>query len=121
MTLSDHQADFLRDMALMIIWANNQGMKVVAKELLRTMLQQEAYLKQGKTKTLNSQHLKALAIDLVVFLNDGTTPSWDRKDYLELGRFWEDLDPHNYWGGNFDGFVDAVHFERRETPREKRK
>lgn len=31
----------------------------------------------------------------------------------KLGKYWESLDPLNRWGGHFNNFYDASHFERR--------
>ena len=109
MSLSDEQWEFLQDVAKLIQFAVSKGMKLTGGELLRTPEQQELYFSQGKSKTLNSLHLRKLAIDLNLIVG-GQLGS--RDDYRPLGQYWESLDPKNRWGGNFKGFVDSPHFER---------
>lgn len=109
MGLSDEQWLFLQDVAKLIEFAKSKGMKLTGGELLRTPEQQQLYYDQGKSKTLNSNHLKKLAIDFNLIVNNqlGT-----RSDYRPLGQYWESLSPKNRWGGNFQGFIDSPHFER---------
>lgn len=109
MSLSDEQWLFLQDVSELIRFAKSKGYKLTGGELLRTAEQQELYYKQGKSKTLNSFHLKKLAIDLYLIVGGrlGT-----REEYRPLGQYWESLSPQNKWGGNFKGFVDSNHFER---------
>ena len=64
MNLSDEQWEFLKDVGKLINFIESQGDKATGGELLRTSEQQDIYMKTGKTKTLNSNHLKKLAIDL---------------------------------------------------------
>lgn len=54
---------------------------------------------------VNSLHRICLAIDLVLS-KDGVV-TWDYKDYLRLGEFWESLSHLCRWGGRFG---DAGHF-----------
>ena len=118
MKLSEKQGQFLMDVALLVQWVNSQGWYVTGKELLRTKEQQRLYYEQGKTKTMNSQHGKGLAIDLILFIDGKVT--WRIEDYKPLGEFWESIRPENRWGGSWRGrvergestFIDAVHFER---------
>ena len=78
-------------------------------------------LKTGKSKTMNSYHLKRLAIDLnffkPVYDEDGKlkgyTLTWRYEDIKPFGEYWESLNPKNKWGGNFKTFKDTPHFERR--------
>lgn len=109
MSLSDEQWEFLQDVARLIRFAGEKNMKLTGGELLRTPEQQELYYQQGKSKTLNSNHLKKLAIDLNLLVNGRLAT---REEYRPLGQYWESLDPKNRWGGNFKGFVDSPHFER---------
>jgi len=111
MKLSEKQAQFLQDVALLILWINQKGWYVTGGELHRPQEMQEIYLKQGKTRTGDSKHTRRLAIDLFLFKNNKVT--WNPEHYEPLGEFWESIRPENRWGGNFKGFVDAVHFERK--------
>jgi hypothetical protein len=110
MSLSDEQATFLLDACKMIQYATEQGFKVTGGELFRTAEQQAIYVQTGRSKTLNSNHLKRLAIDLN-FFKDGQI-IWDKGILAPLGVYWESLNPKNRWGGNFKSLVDCPHFER---------
>ena len=110
MSLSEEQAEFLLDACKLIEYATQRGWTVTGGELFRTKEQQEIYFKQGKSKTMQSNHLRRLAIDLN-FLRSGQ-PVWDKVALAEIGAFWESLDPKNRWGGNFKSLPDVPHFER---------
>jgi hypothetical protein len=110
MSLSDEQAAFLLDACNLIRYATEQGFKVTGGELFRTAEQQAIYVQTGRSKTLNSNHLRRLAIDLN-FFKDGQI-IWDKGILAPLGAYWETLHPKNRWGGNFKSLVDCPHFER---------
>lgn len=106
MTLGQHQEAFARDFVKLLSKAHSLGYETRIGEVERTVAQQELYIKQGKSKTMNSLHLKKCAAD-VHFTKDGVIcyPQ-------ELGNFWESLNPINQWGGNWKTFKDAPHFQR---------
>ena len=119
MSLSDIQWEFLRDVARLIFFAEENGYKLAGKELQRDILTQKRYLKLGKTKTLNSDHLDGLAIDFAIFKD---TDGDGDKDYTatvknpvdvcrSLGDYWKSLNPRNYWGGDWGW--DTPHFGRK--------
>jgi peptidoglycan L-alanyl-D-glutamate endopeptidase CwlK len=110
MSLSDEQAKFLLDACKLIEYATKKGWTVTGGEMYRTQAQQEIYFKEGKTKTLQSNHMRRLAIDLN-FLKDGK-PVWDKSQLADVGKFWESLNSFNRWGGNFKSLPDTPHFER---------
>jgi hypothetical protein len=110
MKLSDHQWEFLKDVATLIMFAERKGYKVTGGELWRTQDQQNIYLDSNKSKASESQHQKRLAIDLNVFI--ANVYRTDTESYKELGDFWESLNPANRWGGNFTRIKDGNHFER---------
>ena len=110
MNLSDEQAAFLLDACKLVQHATEQGFKVTSGELFRTAEQQAIYVQTGRSKTLNSNHLKRLAIDLN-FFKEGQI-IWDKGILAPLGAYWETLHPKNRWGGNFKSLVDCPHFER---------
>lgn len=123
MSLSDEQAKFLQHVILLVQFAVQLGFKVTPGELARTIEQQKIYVQTGRSKTLNSMHLKKLAIDLNFFLHGkyiNNLPQYETLKILKpIGKFWESLDPKNRWGGNFDKdftrsdpWVDTPHFER---------
>jgi peptidoglycan L-alanyl-D-glutamate endopeptidase CwlK len=107
MKLGEHQERFSEDLCQLLTYAMSHGYKVRMGEVERPLAMQEVYFKTGRSKTMNSMHLKKCAVDLH-FFKDGQIcyPK-------ELGDFWEALDPLNRWGGNWKDFKDGPHFERR--------
>ena len=93
MSLSQEQAAFLLDACKLIEFATQNGFVVTGGELARTPEQQAIYVKTGRSKTLNSIHLKRCAIDLN-FFKDGQI-IWDKQTLAPLGKFWESLNPKN--------------------------
>jgi len=110
MGLVVEQAAFLLDACKLIEFATAQGFQVTGGELFRTPEQQQIYVKTGRSKTLQSNHLRRLAIDLN-FILDGQL-CYDKQRLEPLGQFWESLHPKNRWGGHFSSFKDMPHFER---------
>jgi hypothetical protein len=126
MNLSHHQQIFTQNIALLILKANSLGINLTMGEAYRTMEQQELYF-HGKsvrvedyrlelisvnkrTRTIQSNHLKRLAVDFNFFIKGVLTYTDPLVE--ELGKYWESLDPLNRWGGHFKDFYDAPHFER---------
>ncbi|MGM0377849.1 MAG: M15 family metallopeptidase [Bacteroidota bacterium] len=109
MTLREKQSIFLRNVAKLVLWAFENGYELTGGELQRTQEQQEVYVNEGLSKTLNSQHLKKLAIDLHLFIS-GQYKS-DKESHTPLGEYWESLNENNVWGGRW-GF-DANHYEMK--------
>jgi peptidoglycan L-alanyl-D-glutamate endopeptidase CwlK len=107
MTLGQHQQTFSRHLVALMQKAFADGYEVRMGEVERPLEMQQIYVKTGRSKTMNSNHLKKCAADLH-FIKDGILcyPK-------ELGDYWESLDPLNSWGGNWRSFKDAPHFERR--------
>lgn len=105
------QAAFLLDVGKLVLFASNQGWVVTGGELYRTKEQQEIYLKTGKSKTMNSYHLRRLAIDLNFFQSGKLT--YDIPALSPIGAYWESLNPKNKAGMFWVTFKDVPHFERR--------
>jgi hypothetical protein len=110
MTLLEKQHIFSINVAKLIIQSKETfGIDISMGEAWRTIEQQQIYFKSGKSKTLNSRHLKRLAIDLNIF-KDG---KWltDKEDYKPLALIWKNLHPLNdcgyFWGW------DIAHFEMK--------
>jgi hypothetical protein len=110
MSLNKEQAAFLLDACKLIQFATEQGWMVTGGELSRTPEQQALHVKAGRSKTMNSIHLKRCAIDLN-FFKDGKIV-WDKAQLEPVGAYWESLHPKNRWGGNFKSLLDVPHFER---------
>lgn len=107
MSLGEEQEAFSADVARLLNKAIALGYGVRMGEAERTVEQQKIYVQTGRSKTMNSNHLRKCAIDLH-FTKAGVLcyPQ-------ELGDFWETLNPKNSWGGNWNSFKDKPHFERR--------
>ena len=109
MTLREKQSVFLKNVALLIGWAFDNGFELTGGELQRTREQQEVYVNEGLSKTMNSQHLKKLAIDLNLFVNGKYQRN--REAYRPLAEYWKSLHPDNVAG--YDWGWDANHFEMK--------
>lgn len=117
MSLVPQQNQFMLHVAELIRKAAESGFYISGGELYRTPEQQAMHVKNGRSTTMNSQHLKRLAVDFNFFKlgSDGKLHlTYEVKDLKELGQFWESLDSANRWGGNWQSFKDTPHFERRE-------
>lgn len=110
MSLVKQQSEFLLDVCDLIQYATEEGWTVTGGELHRTVEQQQLHVKAGRSKTMNSQHLKRCAVDLN-FFKDGVL-TWSKTELAPIGAYWENLHPKNRWGGNFNSLVDVPHFER---------
>jgi hypothetical protein len=110
MSMVTEQAAFIQDVAKLITWAFDNGFTLTGGELFRTPEQQSIYVKTGRSKTMNSNHLKRCAIDFNIFING--TLCYDKAKLAPLGAYWEALSPKNRWGGNFKSLLDVPHFER---------
>lgn len=110
MTMVNEQWIFIQDVAKLIDKAKELGIVLTGGELYRTKEQQAIYVREGKSKTSNSQHMKRLAIDFNFFIHGQLT--YEKSKLQVLGDFWEGLSPANRWGGNFKSFTDTPHFER---------
>lgn len=112
MSLVDQQAAFLLDVGRLVTFATAQGFRVTGGELFRTVEQQQLHVKAGRSMTVDSPHLRRLAIDLN-FIDAAGKLCYDKAKLEPIGEFWEDLHDLNRWGGHFKSFVDVPHFERR--------
>lgn len=111
MSLVAEQWEFLKDFARLVEFCEKQGLVVTGGELWRTPEQQRVYVDTGRSQTMNSNHLKRLAVDLN-FFKDGKLV-YDDATIRPVGEFWESLHAKNRWGGNWHSFKDRPHFERR--------
>ena len=110
MPLVNEQAEFLLDAVKLILKASEMGFTLTGGELYRSLEQQQIHFKNGRSKTMKSNHLVRCAIDLN-FFKDGKL-TYDKALLKPIGDYWESLNPKNRWGGNFNSLVDVPHFER---------
>lgn len=111
MSLGEEQEAFSRDFMLLLQYLHDNNYKVRIGEIQRTLAQQKLYVKEGKSKTYSSMHLRKCAADLFIFKED----KWlkGKKKLQKIGDYWEGLDNKNRWGGNWKSFIDCPHFERK--------
>jgi hypothetical protein len=117
MGLRQEQMAFVQDVVLLLQKAHELKYEITFGEAERPIQMQELYFKTGKSKTMQSLHLKRLAIDLNIFIDGQLCTA---KEIKPLGIYWESLNPKNRWGGSWRGlveagkssFVDSPHFER---------
>ena len=110
MSLNKEQFEFTKDVASLIVYANLLDINLTFGHAYRDKETQQRMVDTGKSKTLNSNHLKRLAVDFNFFINGKLI--YDKHKLSELGQFWESLNEKNRWGGNFKSFTDTPHFER---------
>ncbi len=89
MSLVTEQAAFLLDVCKLVQKANELGFTVTGGELFRTLEQQQIYIKTGRSKTMNSFHLKRLAIDLFIFKNGKLLST--KAELQPVGDAWEKM------------------------------
>ena len=117
--LTKIQMEFMQHIGLLLHHINMApGYAVTGGELSRTKEQQAIHIKNGRSTTWNSKHLKRLAIDLN-FFKQSKTGRWmylkgpsAKKHLQQFGDYWESLHPNNVWGGNWKSPVDTPHFQR---------
>lgn len=109
MKLSTQQQYFSQDIAKLIFFANALGINLTFGEAYRTEYQQKEYMRTGKSKTMNSNHLRRLAVDFNFFI--GGKLYWEHELINDLGTYWKSLNTLNRWGGDWK-FKDTPHFER---------
>jgi len=126
--LTESQRRFTQDIGKLINFAYQQDLELTVGEAYRTRPQELLYYTgrtlqsiggklriikdRRRSSTMKSLHLKRLAMDFNLFKNGELT--WDIEDYRQLGRYWESLDSKNTWGGSWETFRDAPHFQRDE-------
>ena len=112
MSLRKEQSLFAKDIVRLLNWAFANGYDVTLGEAQRTTEQQAIHVKHGRSKTMNSYHIKKLAFDIFFFSPSGKFLT-TKKEMQRVGDYWESLSPLNSWGGNWNSFKDVPHFERR--------
>ena len=82
-------------------------------EGLRTIERQRELVKAGKSKTMNSRHLKGEAVDICILI-DGKA-NWDLRNYRLVADTFKacahELGVAVTWGGDWQSFVDGPHFQ----------
>ena len=111
MSLREEQACFSLSIATFILWLYEQGYEVSIGEVHRPVEMQKIYVDSGRSKTMDSQHLKKQAADLFIFKNGRLLATKEEMQFA--GNQWESMDAINSWGGNWKSFKDIPHFEQK--------
>lgn len=107
MTLGEKQRLFMKLLGEFLVWVYQQGYEVAGGELERPKAQAEANAASG-AGIANSNHLRRLAIDLMLF--KGGVYQTDSEAYRPLGEKWKSMHELCCWGGDFKGRPDGNHF-----------
>ena len=102
------RAEFTESVRKLLNFCHENNITVMLDWVRRSMREQVNLVNEGRSRTLNSRHLWAKAVDLLVvkdnqFLEDG-------PEYEKMGAFWKSLGPNHIWGGDWK-FRDVYHFE----------
>ena len=85
-------------------------------EGLRSIERQKQLFQEGKTKTLDSYHLKGRAVDIAVIVENHIT--WNYSFYEKVAKHILKIAHRKHlkitWGGTWNTLVDAVHFQLEE-------
>lgn len=119
--LRERQNLFMRHLAYLILYIQDQTQLTISGgDLWRSATYQKALVAQGVSWTLDSMHLKRLAIDINFFLNDyylfSSKELYDRDFKLvePVGAYWESFGDDHVWGGRWTK-RDPYHFEMKWT------
>ena len=85
-------------------------------EGLRTVEKQREYVRQGKSRTMNSKHLTGKAVDLYPLSMDRKQVDWSRFEELAdlMFQVAGEQGTELVWGGHWKTFVDKCHFQLRD-------
>jgi hypothetical protein len=106
--LGQHQEAFAADFCKLLQYGISLGYAARIGEVLRPLEMQQIYVQTGRSKTMNSKHIKKCAVDI-----DWTDAAGNLCHPEEIGRYWESLNPLNSAGMFWNSFHDAPHYERR--------
>lgn len=110
LTLTEKQFLFTRLVTDLLQKAWSLGYEVKLGYGLRSQEEQDRLVGIGASKTRRSNHLRSLAIDLLLF-KEAEGRTWEyltrSEEYEQLGTHWESLHPLARWGGRFK---DGGHF-----------
>lgn len=109
------QAEFLRDVARLTLYADSLGFDVTSGEFQRPRMMQEYYVKTGRSTTMKSDHLYRRAADLYFFKREDNDLrlTYDLDELKPIFDYWKSLNPKNYCGADWKKFKDVPHFGRR--------
>ena len=82
-------------------------------EGVRSLERQKQLVADGKSRTMNSRHLKGLAVDIACFVDGKIT--WEFEVYRQVADHIKVVaklnDVRITWGGDWESFKDGPHFQ----------
>lgn len=98
--------------------AFNKARRVRVTSGLRRVEEQEALVRAGKSRTMNSAHLDGLAVDLAILLDDGKRAIWELPEFKRLDGYMQSaaamvgLEQGDLlWGGHWTTLRDGPHWQ----------
>ena len=92
---------------------HREGRLLRITEGVRTADRQKRLLEQGRSMTLNSYHLKGLAVDVAI-LHRGKA-IWDFREFERFNEYVQEaagkIGAHVTWGGEWETLKDGPHFQ----------
>lgn len=107
MTLREKQSRFVKYLGMLIefVYAHNGWELTLAEGYIGDSIDKPS---EDTPHMRTGTHFLRLGIDLNLFIM-GNWATKSCPEWLEIGRFWEGLDPLCVWGGRFKS-VDLNHF-----------
>lgn len=109
MNLSMKQQNFTSCIGKLIAYADIRGYGLTFGDAYRDRRVFGEFGEQQSYSSKNSMHKIRLAVDFNLFLDDKYISDGDHEAWLDLGLYWEELDPDACWGGKFES-KDSNHF-----------
>ena len=98
MKLSEKRVLFSKNIALLVLWASENGLDLAFDQVKRTQQEAQSNDKVG-TGIANSLHVLGLAADLLLYVNGVYQETTEA--HAKLGAKWKSMHPLNAWGGDF--------------------
>ena len=118
--LSAKSIDRLKGVDKRLVMIVNRAIQIskydfMVVEGLRTKETQAKYVKEGKSKTMNSYHLTGHAVDLAPLENGDIDWNNSKKQFNAVAdammQAAKELGYTIEWGGNWKSFIDMPHFQ----------
>lgn len=111
------RGEFLYSLGKLLVYAQEQGIKVIAFTVYRSPEDQLKEYNAGRSQVKVGKHQKWLAIDLAIWEDmdeDGNVDKdeirWNNDPrYSILGNYWKSIG--GIWGGTWISLKDIYHFE----------
>ncbi len=107
MSLLKKQQRFISCIGKLINYADSKGYGLTAGDAYRDPRVHGQFKEKASYSSAKSVHKIRLAEDFNLIIDGVYITNGHHSAYLDLGEYWESLDPDARWGGRFN---DANHF-----------